>query len=142
VLHFLIVKINLVQILEIEKIYSKFVQIEMKRILLLLFLSFSALNVYAQSKDGISISNSIKDKVVTISPNPAVADIKISIEGKQADIKTISIYSIIGSEVFSQAYNSSSKTIELNVRNLKKGKYMVRVIFDDNSSEVATLIKQ
>lgn len=141
-LHFLIVKINLVQILEIEKIYSKFVQIEMKRILLLLFLSFSALNVYAQSKDGISISNSIKDKVVTISPNPAVADIKISIEGKQADIKTISIYSIIGSEVFSQAYNSSSKTIELNVRNLKKGKYMVRVIFDDNSSEVATLIKQ
>jgi len=114
----------------------------MKRILLLLFLSFSALNVYAQSKDGISISNSIKDKVVTISPNPAVADIKISIEGKQADIKTISIYSIIGSEVFSQAYNSSSKTIELNVRNLKKGKYMVRVIFDDNSSEVATLIKQ
>lgn len=114
----------------------------MKRIILLLFLSFSTLSVYAQSKDGISVSNSIKDKAVTISPNPAVADIKISIEGKQADIKTVSIYSIIGSEVFSQAYNSSSKTIELNVRNLKKGKYMVRVIFDDNSSEVATLIKQ
>ncbi len=114
----------------------------MKRILLLLFLSFSALNVYAQSKDGIAISNSIKDKKVTISPNPAVSDIKLSIEGNQADIKSISIYSIIGSEVFSQSYNTSSKNIDLNVRNLKKGKYMVRVIFDDNTAEVATLIKQ
>ncbi len=114
----------------------------MKRLLLLLFLSFSALSVYAQSKDGISISNSINDKKVKISPNPAVADIKLSIEGSQADIKSISIYSIIGSEVFSQSYNTASKNIDLNVRNLKKGKYMVRVIFDDNTSEVATLIKQ
>jgi len=114
----------------------------MKRILLLLFLTFSALNVYAQSKDGIAVSNSVKDKKVTISPNPAVSDVKLIVEGSQADIKTISIYSIIGSEVFSQSYNSSSKNIDLNVRNLKKGKYMVRIIFDDNSSEVATLIKQ
>ena len=114
----------------------------MKRIILLLFLTFSALNVHAQSKDGIVVSNPIKEKAVTISPNPAVADVKVSIEGKQADVKAISIYSIIGSEVFSQNYNSSSKTIELNVRNLKKGKYMVRVIFDDNTTEVATLIRQ
>lgn len=114
----------------------------MKRILLLLFLSFSALNVYAQSKDGISISNSINNKKLTISPNPAVSDIQLSIEGSEANVKSISIYSIIGSEVFSQSFNSSSKNIELSVRNLKKGKYMVRVIFDDNTSEVATLIKQ
>lgn len=114
----------------------------MKRILLLLFLSFSALNVYAQSKDGISISNSVDDKKLTISPNPAVSDVKINIEGSLADVKSISIYSIIGSEVFAQAYSTSSKNIDLNVRNLKKGKYMVRVIFDDNTSEVATLIKQ
>ncbi|HLV23181.1 MAG TPA: T9SS type A sorting domain-containing protein [Moheibacter sp.] len=114
----------------------------MKRILLLLFLSFSALNAYAQSKDGIAISNSVDDKKLTISPNPAISIVKISIEGSLADVKSISIYSIIGSEVFSQSYNTSSKTIDLNVRNLKKGKYMVRVIFDDNTSEVSTLIKQ
>ncbi len=114
----------------------------MKRILLLMFLTFSTLSVYAQSKDGISISNSINDKKVTISPNPAVSDIKLTIEGSQADIKSISIYSIIGCEVFSQSYNTSSKNIDLSVRNLKKGKYMVRVMFYDNSSEVATLIKQ
>lgn len=114
----------------------------MKRILLLLFLSFSALNVYAQSKDGISISNSVDDKKLTISPNPAVSDIKIIVEGSLAEVKSVSIYSIIGSEVFTQSFNSSSKTIDLNVRNLKKGKYMVRVIFEDNTSEATTLIKQ
>lgn len=116
----------------------------MKRVLLLLFLAFSVLNAYGQSKNGIMVSNQIGDKKVTISPNPAVSDIQISIEGNSAEVKTVSIYSIIGSEVFKQSYTqaNASKIIELNVRNLKKGKYMVRVIFDDNSSEVATLIKQ
>lgn len=114
----------------------------MKRILLLLFLSFATLNVYAQSKDGISISNTLDEKKLTISPNPAVADVKINIEDSMAEVKSVSIYSIIGSEVFTQSYNTPGKTIDLNVRSLKKGKYMVRVIFDDNTTKVATLIKQ
>src|SRR5690606_14501053 len=115
----------------------------MKQILLILFLTFSTLTVYAQHKGGISISNSTKEKTITISPNPAIADVQVSIEGNQFEVKAISIYSIIGSEVFSQTYTSSStKTIELNVRNLKKGKYMVRVMFADGTTEVATLIKQ
>ena len=114
----------------------------MKRILLLMFLCFSTLSVYAQSKDGIAISSNLSDKNLKISPNPAVADIKLAIEGSQAEIKAISIYSIIGSEVFSQQYNTNAKVIDLNVRNLKKGKYLVRVIFSDNSSEVATQINQ
>ncbi|MBA5628552.1 T9SS type A sorting domain-containing protein [Moheibacter sp. BDHS18] len=98
--------------------------------------------MYAQSKDGIAISSNLSDKNLKISPNPAITDIKLAIEGSQAEIKAISIYSIIGSEVFSQQYNTNAKVIDLNVRNLKKGKYLVRVIFSDNSSEVATLIKQ
>lgn len=114
----------------------------MKRILLLMFLSFAALNVYAQSKDGIVVSSPIKDKKVTISPNPAVADVKLSIEGNESDVKSIAIYSVIGSEVFSKSYNTPSKSFDLAVRSLKKGKYMVRVIFTDNTSEVVTLIKQ
>jgi hypothetical protein len=114
----------------------------MKRILLLMFLSLAALQVHAQSKDGIVVSNPIKDKKVTISPNPAVADVKLSIEGNESDVKSISIYSVIGSEVFSKSYNSPSHTFDLAVRSLKKGKYMVRVIFTDNTSEVVTLIKQ
>lgn len=115
----------------------------MKQILFILFLTFSALTVQAQSKGGISISNNTKEKTVTISPNPAIADAQISIEGNQFEVKAISIYSIIGSEVFSQTYtNASEKIIQLNVRNLKKGKYMVRVMFADGTTEVATLIKQ
>lgn len=115
----------------------------MKQILFILFLTFSALTVQAQNKGGISVSNPVKEKTVTISPNPAVADVQISIEGNEFEVKSISIYSIIGSEVYSQSYtNSSTKTIELSVRNLKKGKYMVRVIFQDGTTEVATLIKQ
>ncbi|MET3732425.1 T9SS type A sorting domain-containing protein [Moheibacter stercoris] len=114
----------------------------MKRILLLMFLSFAALNVHAQSRDGIVVSNPINEKKLTISPNPAVSDVKLTIEGNEADVKSISIYSVIGSEVYSKAYNSSSNTFDLAVRSLKKGKYMVRVIFTDNTSEVVTLIKQ
>ena len=115
----------------------------MKQILFILFLTFSALTVNAQSKGGISISNSTKEKTVTISPNPAIADVQVAIQGNQFEVKAISIFSIIGSEVFSQTYtNSTAKTIELNVRNLKKGKYVVRVMFEDGTTEVATLIKQ
>lgn len=114
----------------------------MKQILLIMFLTFSALTVQAQNKGGISISNNTTEKTVKISPNPAIADVQVSIEGNQFEVKAISIYSIIGSEVFSQTYTKSSKNIELNVRNLKKGKYMVRVMFEDGTTEVATLIKQ
>lgn len=108
-----------------------------------MFLTFSALTVNAQSKGGISMSNNAKEKTVTISPNPAIADVQVTIEGNQFEVKAISIFSIIGSEVFSQTYtNSSTKSIELNVRNLKKGKYVVRVIFEDGTTEAATLVKQ
>lgn len=114
----------------------------MKRLLLILFLSATALNAYGQSRDGIIVSSSIQTKKVTISPNPALADVKISMEGSQVAIKSVVVYSIIGSEVMTQNFNSSSKSVDLNVRSLKKGKYMVRVVFEDNSTEVATLIKQ
>ena len=113
----------------------------MKKYLLILLLIFSTVSVFAQSKNGIAISTTISDKKVTISPNPASSDAKIVIEGSQAVIKSVSVYSIIGSEVFSKSYNSPANSIDLNVRNFKKGKYLVRVIFEDNSSEVVTLIK-
>lgn len=114
----------------------------MKKYILILFLTFSTLSVFAQSKNGISISNPINEKNITISPNPAVSDAKIVIEGNNMlTIKSISVYSIIGSEVYSKAIVSPSSTFDLNVRNFKKGKYLVRVIFQDNSSEVVTLIK-
>lgn len=114
----------------------------MKRLLLILFLSFAAVSAYGQSRDGIGVTSTIHAKKVTISPNPALADVKITVEGSQLGVKSISVYSIIGSEVMTQSFKSASKDIELNVRSLKKGKYMVRVIFEDNSTEVATLIKQ
>lgn len=115
----------------------------MKRFLLILIFTFTAVSLNAQSKNGIAVSTPFQEKNVTISPNPALADIQISVEGKQFDVKSISIYSIIGTEVYKQAFSTApSKTIDINVRSLKKGKYMVRVTFEDGSSEVATLVKQ
>ena len=113
----------------------------MKKYLFIVLLSFSAVSVFAQSKNGIAISTTISEKKITISPNPASSEAKIVIEGSQSVIKSVSVYSIIGSEVFSKSFNLPSNTMDLNVRNFKKGKYLVRVIFEDNSSEVATLIK-
>ncbi|MDD3772298.1 MAG: T9SS type A sorting domain-containing protein [Weeksellaceae bacterium] len=117
----------------------------MRKLLFIAIFSFVALSVNAQSKANSPISttsSSISVKKVSILPNPAVADIKISVEGTDSAVRSVSIYSIIGNEVFSQSYNSTSKSIDINVRNLKKGKYMVRVIFEDNSSEVVALMKQ
>ena len=114
----------------------------MKRLLFILFLSFVSLNAYAQFQEQNLVSDITTEKKLTISPNPAVSDIKLSIEGTQANVKAIVIYSIIGSEVFSKQFDSSSRSIDLDVRNLKKGKYHGRVIFEDNSTQVATLIKQ
>ncbi|HUH34368.1 MAG TPA: T9SS type A sorting domain-containing protein [Moheibacter sp.] len=113
----------------------------MKKLLVILLMSFTAMGVYAQSGNGIAISSSLEQKKVTISPNPAVADINLLIEGTQFNVKTISIYSIIGNEVMTKNFNSNTKNIALDVRSLKKGKYHIRVIFEDNSVEVATWIK-
>lgn len=115
----------------------------MKTILFSILLSISALTVHAQDKAGIIVSNPIKEKTITISPNPAIADAKITISGNQFEVKSVSVFSIIGSEVYTQNFTSgATKTVNLDVRNLKKGKYMVRVVFLDGSTEVATLIKQ
>lgn len=115
----------------------------MKRfILILMLLCFSATGAYAQVSAETTPLSAVTLKKVSISPNPANAEVKLTIEGKHANLRTISIYSIIGNEVFNKSYNTNSSTIDLDVRNLKKGKYMVRAIFEDNTSEVVTLIKQ
>lgn len=114
----------------------------MRKYLLILFLAFSSAAVFGQSKEGIAVMSQTEMKKVTISPNPAVADILLTIEGNMANVRSISIYSIIGSEVFAKQYDTPSNNFKLDVRSLKKGKYMVRVLFEDNTSEVATLIKQ
>jgi len=114
-----------------------------KFILALVFMGFSLSAVYAQqSGESVSAVSNVSIKKVSISPNPATTIVKVSIEGKQSNLNSISIYSIIGNEVFSKQYNTASDTVELDVRNLKKGKYLVRVMFSDNSYEVVTLIKQ
>lgn len=108
-----------------------------------MFISFSALSVNAQQiGESINTVSNISIKKVSISPNPASTIIKLNIEGKQVGMTSVSIYSIIGNEVFSKPYNSVFGTVDLDIRNLKKGKYLVRVTFADNSSEVITLIKQ
>lgn len=115
----------------------------MKIILFILLLSFASLNAHAQLQEqNRMMAETLFEKKLTISPNPAVSDIKLSIEGTQAKVKSISIYSIIGSEVFFKHYDSDARIIDLDVRNLKKGKYHIRVIFADNSTQVATLIRQ
>lgn len=113
----------------------------MRKLLLILLVSFTSLSVYAQSGNGIAMSSQIAQKKVTISPNPAVADINLVVEGTHFNVKTISIYSIIGNEVMTKNFNTNSKNITLDVRQLKKGKYHIRIIFEDNSVEVATWIK-
>ncbi|MDD3458891.1 MAG: T9SS type A sorting domain-containing protein [Weeksellaceae bacterium] len=115
----------------------------MRILFFLMFLSFSTFGVYAQQTGaGINTVSNVHIKKVSISPNPASTIVKVAIEGEHAELRSISIYSIINNEVFSKQYNNTTETVELDVRNLKKGKYLVRVMFSDNTYEVVTLIKQ
>lgn len=117
----------------------------MKKVFLLIVLSCFTLSAYAQSGHGnsMAVNQSVMTvKKMTISPNPAQSDVKIILDENTPRVKSISVFSIIGSQVMSESVNSSAKVIDLNVGNLKKGKYIVRVIFEDNTSEVSALMKQ
>ncbi|MCK0205038.1 T9SS type A sorting domain-containing protein [Ornithobacterium rhinotracheale] len=121
----------------------------MKKYLLVLLLAIAYMHAESfgdfQRSEAVgyqSFENKIDQDRVKLSPNPAVDTFKIYVEDGE-EIKGITVYSILGNVVFNKEVSSKSKkSIEINISNLKKGKYLVKVFFADNSSEVKPLIKQ
>lgn len=110
----------------------------MKRILLFItLLTFSLTEVDAQYNN---LSNAgIEQSSVSIYPNPATSQVTIKF-AQPNKVSYVAIYSIIGNEVLNKKVDQSSN-FKLNVQNLRKGKYIVRIFNVDGSSESMSLIK-
>ncbi|MXV38782.1 T9SS type A sorting domain-containing protein [Flavobacteriaceae bacterium Ap0902] len=88
------------------------------------------------------INPTIDTEKVIITPNPAKENTMVKIIDDEAQIAQISIYSLLGNQIFARNYTGNENSIMLNVQAFKKGKYLIKVIFKDGSSEVKALIKQ
>jgi hypothetical protein len=109
----------------------------MKRYLLLLsiVIVFSSLlikssasltegNIYDNNYISGLINNDNTDKV-TIFPNPVIED-ELTISAENS-IVMIEILDIVGSSVYIQKYETGTKKVVLNLENLNKGLYIIKV---------------
>lgn len=109
----------------------------MKQILLfftLMILSFSTAQAQNNSFGSLESNN------ISISPNPAISQVNFKFN-QPNKVAYVAVYSIIGNEVLNKKVEQSSN-FNLNVQNLKKGKYIVRVFNADGSTESLSLIKK
>jgi len=74
-----------------------------------------------------------------IYPNPAANEISIN---STSQVKSIEIFNLLGSKVFSKEIQNFESVQNLNISKLKEGRYFVKIVFLNNTSEVTTLIKK
>lgn len=121
----------------------------MKKILsyiLLFFFAFGVANTQLPMDvltdvDPIKVE-ATKENRVMLYPNPATTFTQIKITAKDTQISEVAVYSLLGNQLFSKSYDGEDNTIQLNVQNYKKGKYLVKVVFTDGTTEVKALVKQ
>lgn len=74
-----------------------------------------------------------------IYPNPAANEISIN---SNSQVKSIEIFNLLGSKVFSKEIQNFELLQNLNISQLKEGRYFIKIVFLNNTSEVTTLIKK
>lgn len=86
----------------------------------------------AHKLDGLvlAVDQHVNESEVSLFPNPASA--KLVIKGKQ--MEAIEIYSVTGSKVYSKMNISNSASTEVNVSELYKGVYFVKVYAQSGTS--------
>ncbi|MFP3592604.1 T9SS type A sorting domain-containing protein [Chryseobacterium sp. SIMBA_038] len=116
----------------------------MKKLLLLFlfigtFVGFSN-NFKAQLREPGSISQKADDGVLVAYPNPARDFLVIKAKDSSLRVKSVTFYSILGTQVANYAVNMNSG--EINIEKLKPGKYLIRYILSDNTQKVTQIVKQ
>lgn len=86
------------------------------------------------------IFQNIDDGVLIAYPNPVKTSIFIKTKDSDVKIKSVSFYSILGTQVAS--YNINSDKSEINLEKLRPGKYLMRYMLSDNTSKIKQIIKQ
>ena len=116
----------------------------MKKLLLLflftgVFVGFSN-NLQAQLREPGSITQKSDDGVLVAYPNPAKDFLLIKAKDSALKIKSVTFYSILGTQVANYSVNMNSG--EINIERLKPGKYLIRYILSDNTQKVTQIVKQ
>jgi hypothetical protein len=116
----------------------------MKRVLLLLSIAIVFSSVLVKSSvsltaENISDNNYIEGmfnnndyEKVTIFPNPVIKD-ELTITAENSIIM-IEILDIVGSSVFIQKYDTGTNKVILNLENLNKGLYIIKVKLSSKST--------
>ncbi|KFF03931.1 T9SS type A sorting domain-containing protein [Chryseobacterium luteum] len=115
------------------------------RKLLLLFIFSGAFfglsnNMQAQLREPGSITQKSDDGVLVAYPNPAKEFLVIKAKDSALKIKSVTFYSILGTQVANYSVNMNSG--EINIEKLKPGKYLIRYILSDNTQKVTQIVKQ
>lgn len=87
-------------------------------------------------KDISSVIDDNNQANTEILPNPCTEYLKINAE---KIISNCSIYNILGNTMISEKYDRNE--IEINTIRLPKGEYIIRLMFDDNSTLIKRFIK-
>ncbi len=113
--------------------------------LLLLFLFTGALvgfsgHAKAQLREPGFVSQKSDDGVLVAYPNPAKDFLIVKAKDASLKIKSVTFYSILGTQVAN--YTVNMNTGEINLEKLKPGKYLIRYILSDNTQKVTQIVKQ
>ena len=129
----------------------------MKKIFLLLIISFSILSATAQyagsRADNMQVKTSplasnvvLKDGTIdniTVYPNPVVNELKISFKSSQRSFAEVSLFNNIGKQVFKQETNvepgNNIISIDIRSKSIEPGVYFIQ-LFAENQTITRKLI--
>ncbi len=78
---------------------------------------------------------------IVVSPNPAVSVTKVISKDSSKKIKAVKVFSVVNEEVISLSNRFPSNALELNVFNLRNGRYFVKVFLSDGTEQMVILVK-
>ena len=93
-----------------------------------------------QIKEPTSSSQKSDDGVLVAYPNPSKDFLIVKAKDSNLKVKSVSVYSILGTQVAQYTINKNSG--EINIEKLKPGKYLIRYVLSNNTQKVTQIVKQ
>lgn len=91
-------------------------------------------------KEPLSASQKSDDGALVAYPNPTRDFIIVKAKNPSLKVKSVTFYSIIGTQVLEVSANANSAEVRLD--KLKPGKYLMRYTLSDNTQKVTQIVKQ
>ncbi len=118
----------------------------MKKFLFFVTFSVSFLMFSGEAKaqetlrEPLSASQKSDDGALVAYPNPTRDFIIVKAKNPSLKVKSVTFYSIIGTQVLEVSANANSAEVRLD--KLKPGKYLMKYTLSDNTQKVTQIVKQ